>query len=174
MGKENFNEIKFKVEAILFSYGDWITVNEIMKAASIDSKKITNNVLEELEKQYQEGYSFIVEKGEDEKWKMALRKEYDDLVAKLVSGQEIPHQAIKVLSVIAYEQPVTKTRLNEILGRSVKQELEYLYKEKFITYKKKGIGKYYRVTKKFNDYFEIDNDEEFREIVNEEITEEEK
>ena len=48
-------------------------------------------------------------------------------VSTLISGTEIPQTALKVLSVIAYEQPVTKTRLNEILGKSVKQELDYLY-----------------------------------------------
>lgn len=170
MSKENFDEVKKKVEAILFSYGDWISVSEIMSSLGLDSEMLINNSLKELEAMYKSGFSFRVEQNGNSKWRMALYGEYEELVTDLISNVEIPKNVLKVLSVIAYEQPVTKTRLFEILGKSVKQEVDYLYKAKFVYYEKKGIGKYYKVTKKFFDYFKIENEDEFREAANKNIT----
>ena len=163
---DKFDDIKTKVEAILFSYADWITLNEIKETLEIDSEKLVQNSLTELKEKYKSGFPFDVQEDERGRWRMALKPEHEDLVSALIAGTEIPKNVLKVLSVIAYEQPVTKTRLSEIIGRYVKPEVDYLYKAKFVNYEKVGIGKYYRVTKKFFDYFKIDNEEEFKEQVN--------
>lgn len=170
MSDTKYDEITIKIEAILFSYGDWVSPNDIMDALNIDSQNLVLNGLRELESKYRTGYSFIVESNDDGKWRMALLPKYDEVVSDLVSGLEIPKPVLKVLSVIAYEQPVTKTRLAEILGKSVKNEVEYLYKAKFVNYEKNGIGKYYKLTKKFYDYFKMDENEDFRGRANKNIT----
>lgn len=167
--ENNFDEIKAKVEAILFSYGDLISATEIMHAINLDSELMINNALKELEEKYKEGFAFYVS-CEDGKWKMSLKEKYEEVVQELVSGIEIPKPVLKVLSIIAYEQPVTKTRLAEILGKSAKEQVAYLYKTKFVKYEKRGIGKYYSVTKKFFDYFKLDEDEDFRAKANKTIT----
>jgi segregation and condensation protein B len=172
MSKQDFEEVKSKVEAILFSYGDWISPKDIMSSLSLDSELLVKNSLKELETKYKEGYPFSVQTDDNSKWRMALKPEYEELVSDLITNVEIPQKVLKVLSIIAYEQPVTKTRLAEILGRSVKQEISYLYRNKFLSYEKRGIGKYYRVTKKFYDYFKIEQDQEdFRDIANKNISE---
>lgn len=164
----NFEDIKNKVEAILFSYGEWISINEIMHTLKLDSQVLIKNSLKELKEKYKENYPFGIFNDGD-KYKMSLKEEYESIVEELISGTEIPKPVLKVLSVIAYEQPITKTRLSEIIGKPVKEEVNYLFKHKFLSYEKKGIGKYYKVTKKFFDYFKID-DEEFRNKANQNIT----
>ena len=164
----NFEDIKNKVEAILFSYGDWISINEIMHALNLDSQKLIKNSIIELENKYDKNFSFKIFKDED-KYKMSLKEEFEKVVETLISGTEIPKSTLKVLSVIAYDQPITKTRLSEIIGRVVKDDVDYLFKNKFLSYEKRGIGKYYRVTKKFFDYFQIDADE-FRKQADKNIT----
>lgn len=166
MSDNKFDDIKMKVEAVLFSYGDWVSPNEIKEALSVDSGKLIESSLKELKEKFKEGFSFVVEESDEGKWRMVLREEFDEAISELVSGVEIPKPVMKVLSIIAYEQPVTKTRLSEIVGRYVKPEVDYLFKAQFINYEKHGNGKYYRVTKKFFDYFKIDNEEEFREQAN--------
>ena len=156
------DELVLKVEAVLFSYGDWITISEICDSVLEESQTKVKSALNKLIEKYGEGYSFQVQ-NEDERYRMVLRDEFEEVASSLISGTEIPRNVLKVLSVIAYEQPVTKTRLSEILGRYVKEEVDYLFKAKFINYEKHGIGKYYRVTKKFYDYFKMDKPEEFRE-----------
>ncbi len=161
-GDNQFSEIRKKVEAVLFSYGDWISVSEIMSIIGIDSSLMVENSLKELEHKYQQDYPFKIFSNDALKYKMALLSEYENLMCDLICNVEMDKPALKVLSVIAYEQPITKTRLNEILGKSVKLEIEYLFRNKFISYEKKGIGRYYKVTKKFYDYFNLDDDYDFR------------
>ena len=168
MGNQKYDEMKLKIEAILFSYGDWITVSEVKESVSEGSEVAIKNILEELKQKYETGFPFTVE-NEDNKWRMSLKEEFNEVVSSLISGTEIPRNVLKVLSVIAYEQPITKTRLSEILGRYVKEEVDYLAKAKFVYYEKHGVGRYYRVTKKFYDYFKLDKNEEFREQANENL-----
>lgn len=156
MNNSSYEEIKEKIEAILFSYADWVYTSDIIKVLNLDSESLVNSALEDLKSKFSEGYSFHVV-NEEEKWKMKLKDEYEELMASFISNTEIPQKVLKVLAVIAYEQPVTKTRLNEIIGRSVVKEINYLYKEGFINYKKMGIGRYYRVTKKFKNYFQVED-----------------
>lgn len=163
--------INLKVEAVLFSYGEPISVSEIMSVVGVDSELLIKNSLKELVEKYKDGYSFVVLEGDDSKWRMALKPEFDELTVDLISNVEIPAPILKVLSVVAYEQPVSRTRLAEILGKSAKSELEFLYKNKFVNYEKRGIGRYYRVTKKFFDYFKIDETEDFRAHANKNMKE---
>lgn len=154
-------DIQSRIEAILFSYGEWISISEIMDILKLDSELMVKNAIEELKSKFKEGFSFKIV-SEDGKFRMVLKSEYEYVVEDLVSGVEIPQKVLKVLSVIAYEQPITKTRLSEILGRYVKPEVDYLYKHKFISYEKKGNGKYYQITKKFYEYFNLDENDDFR------------
>ncbi|MCA9459886.1 MAG: SMC-Scp complex subunit ScpB, partial [Nanoarchaeota archaeon] len=152
MDQKDFKKLKLNVEAILFSYGDWIASSEIMNILGLDSELELNKILNEIEEKYDaEIYSFKVECDVESRWRMVLKEEFEDIVSGVISNVEIPQAVLKVLSVIAYEQPVTKTRLSEILGKYVKTEVDYLFKNGFLSYEKKGIGKYYRVTKKFYD-----------------------
>ena len=159
---ENFKQIKINIEAILFSYGDWLSVKEISNVLDLENEKVTLNALAEVRKKFAKGFTFQIEESDVAGWRMVLKSEHEDLVTSLISDVEIPQATLKVLSIIAYEQPVTKTRLGEIIGRTVKTDVEYLYKHKFLSYEKVGIGKYYRVTKKFYDYFKLDANIEFR------------
>ncbi|MFW5704683.1 MAG: SMC-Scp complex subunit ScpB [Nanoarchaeota archaeon] len=170
MAEEKFEEMKMNVEAILFSYGNWISVNEIMDILGIDSELLINNALRELQAKFKQGYSFFIQQNDAGHWKMRLAEDYVHLAEDVISGTEIPKKVLKVLSVIAYEQPVTKTRLLEIMGRSVKPEVDYLFNNKFLSYEKHGNGKYYKLTKKFYDYFDIDENSDFRERANKTMT----
>jgi segregation and condensation protein B len=170
MTQDSFTDLHLKIEAILFSYGDYISLREIAQTLSVDSEMMVKNLILDLQGKYKEGYSFHIVQNEEGKFRMSVKDEYSDLLSEMISGTEIPANVLKVLSVIAYEQPVTKTRLSEILGKSVKTEVAYLYRYKFLSYHKHGIGKYYKVTKKFYDYFKLEEGEEFREAANKSIT----
>lgn len=171
MSQDDFSRLKSEVEAVLFSYGDWISKKDIQDTLVVDSELLVTNALKEIQDKFKDGYSFHVENHEDGiRWRMALKEEFSELVSDVVTGTEIPKNVLKVLGVIAYEQPITKTRLSEILGKSVKQEVGYLYRNKFLSYEKHGIGKYYKVTKKFYDYFKLEETEDFRAQANKSIS----
>ena len=158
----DLKKLQNNIEAVLFSYGDWISLDEISIALGVELNSDFEEILNNIIKKYEKGHTFHVESNENNKYRMALKEEYSDIVENLISNVEIPQSVMKVLSVIAYEQPVTKTRLSEILGRVVKKEVDYLYNNKFLSYEKEGNGRYYKVTKKFYDYFKLEEGEDFK------------
>jgi segregation and condensation protein B len=67
----------------------------------------------------------------------------------------IASAALKTLSYIAYEQPVTSRRLVQIRGTQVYTHLKELESTAFIEHENLGRLKVYKITKKFQDYFGI-------------------
>lgn len=152
-----------KIEAVLFSSGDWVSQDKIKDIVG------SNNVLASLnllKKKFGENFSFEVQKNDLGEWRMCLKDEFSDTSPKILS-QEIPKKTLKVLSIIAYEQPISKTNLAKILGRYAKEDFDFLYKRGFIVYSKKGNGKYYKVTSKFYNYFNLNDSKSFRQFVDE-------
>jgi segregation and condensation protein B len=163
-------DLNLQIEAILFSYGDFVNISLIQETLCIDRNEIINS-LKKLQKKYDdEGRSFKIFQ-EGDKYKMGLKDEFQELINEILSKTEIPLNNLKVLSIIAYESPITKTKLNKILGKSVIDEINQLHRQGFIQFKKKGIGKYYKVTNKFFEYFKIDKNKKLREELNKKLTE---
>lgn len=158
-----------QVEALLFSYGDFLSIKELQTTLHEESELKIKEALKKVQKKFENGFSFVIIE-EGERYKMKIKEEFDTLASDLVANLEIPIHYLKVLSVIAYEQPVSKTRLAEIIGKNVQSEIAYLYRNKFLSYQKVGIGKFYRVTKKFYDYFQLEEDENFRKTADSNIT----
>ena len=159
-----------KFEAILFSYGDFVEIEEIEKLLNVNSSKVKKLSKELQEKYISQNHSFEI-LFEDNKVKMSIKKEFQNLINSFLTKDELSNKILKTLSIIAYEGPLTKTKLSQILGRVVFDDVEYLYKNKFIDYRKKGIGKHYFVTNKFYDYFNIEKEVNLRENLNKKITE---
>ena len=153
-----------KIEAILFSFGRFVKIKKIAEILKISEKKV-NNYIQDLKKKYEnDEFSFQIEY-DDKNVKMGLKEEYNDLSREIISDNEIPKSAMKILSVIAYEQPITKTALAKIIGRNCEKDLEYLFSEDFLAKKEVGIGVYYSVSKRFFTYFDIDEKENLRDEI---------
>jgi segregation and condensation protein B len=65
--------------------------------------------------------------------------------------------ALKTLSYITYEQPIASRRLVQIRGSQVYSHLKELERIGFIKYEKVGRLKIFRTSKKFQDYFGIED-----------------
>jgi segregation and condensation protein B len=63
--------------------------------------------------------------------------------------------ALKTLSYVTYEQPVLSRRLVQIRGSQVYSHLKELERVGFIQYEKVGRLKIFKTSKKFQDYFGI-------------------
>lgn len=163
------SQLEYQIEALLFSYGDFLSIKELQTTLHEESELKIKDALKNLQKKFEEGFSFMILE-ENGRYKMKIKEEFDTLCSDLVANLEIPQHYLKVLSVIAYEQPVSKTRLAEIIGKNVQSEIAYLYRNKFLSYQKIGIGKFYRVTKKFYDYFQLEEDEDFKKTADSNIT----
>ncbi len=162
-----------QIEGLLFSYGDFLTIKELQTTLNEESELKIKEALKNVQEKFKEGFSFYIIEDNSTKhprFKMTLHTDFETLASDLIANLEIPQHILRVLSVIAYEQPVSKTRLAEIIGKNVQSEIAYLYRNKFLSYEKVGIGKFYKVTKKFYDYFQLEEDEEFRNTAESNIT----
>jgi segregation and condensation protein B len=92
---------------------------------------------------------------EDGKFVLQLRPQYTPLVRKFAQHPLLPSGALKTLSYIAYEQPVTSKRLVQIRGSQVYSHIKVLEQLQFVEHENLGRLKVYRTTPKFQNYFGI-------------------
>src|SRR2546426_11469120 len=109
------------MEAALYSAGRPLSLDELIRASGTNSKEKTQRVVNELVKKTNSTFKAIqIAQLEDGTYVFQLRPEYTPLVRKLAQHPLIASSALKTLSYIAYEQPVTSKRLE--IGRATCRE----------------------------------------------------
>lgn len=114
----NANTLQASAEAILFAAGDPVPVKRLAQALDIEPE-LAEQVLENLRASYEEnqGGLCIVKLGD--KFQMCTRSEFSDSVRKVLEmKRNIPlsQAAFEVLAVVAYNQPVTKSFVEQVRG----------------------------------------------------------
>lgn len=150
------DEIAARIEAALYSAGRPLSVDELIKASGTNSKEKTLRVVNELVKKTKTAFKAIeIAQLEDGTYVFQLRPEYTPLVRRFAQHPLIPSAALKTLSYIAYEQPVTSKRLVQIRGSQVYSHVRILEQLQFVEHENLGRLKVYRTTAKFQNYFGI-------------------
>jgi segregation and condensation protein B len=150
------DEIAARIEAALYSAGRPLSLDELIKASGTNSKEKTHRAVNDLAKKVKSTFRAIeIAKLEDGKYVFQLRPEYTPLVRKFAQHPLLPSGALKTLSYVAYEQPVTSKRLVQIRGSQVYSHIKVLEQLQFVEHENLGRLKVYRTTPKFQDYFGI-------------------
>jgi segregation and condensation protein B len=156
--RESFpeEEIAARIEAALYSAGRPLSVDELIKASGTNSKEKTLRIVNDLAKKTKATFKAIeIAQLEDGTYVFQLRPEYTPLVRKFAQHPLIPSAALKTLSYIAYEQPVTSKRLVQIRGSQVYSHVKILEQLQFVEHENLGRLKVYSTTPKFQNYFGI-------------------
>lgn len=156
--RESFHEeeVAARIEAALYSAGRPLSVDELIRASGTNSKEKTLRIVNELAKKTKATFKAIeIAQLEDGTYVFQLRPEYTPLVRKFAQHPLIPSAALKTLSYIAYEQPVTSKRLVQIRGSQVYSHVKILEQLQFVEHENLGRLKVYRTTSKFQNYFGI-------------------
>lgn len=149
-------EIAARIEAALYSAGRPLSLDELIRASGTNSKEKTYRVVNELAKKANSTFRAIeIARLEDGTYVFQLRPQYTPLVRKFAQHPLLPPGALKTLSYIAYEQPVTSKRLVQIRGSQVYSHIKLLEQLQFIEHENLGRLKVYRTTSKFQNYFGI-------------------
>ena len=150
------DEIAARIEAALYSAGRPLSLDELIRASGTNSKERTHRVVNELAKKANSTFRAIeIVQLEDGKFVLQLRPQYMPLVRKFAQHPLLPSGALKTLSYIAYEQPVTSKRLVQIRGSQVYSHIKVLEQLQFVEHENLGRLKVYRTTPKFQNYFGI-------------------
>jgi segregation and condensation protein B len=149
-------EIAARIEAALYSAGRPLSLEELIKASGTNSKEKTERIVKELAKRANSTFKAIeIAHLEDSTYVFQIRPEYTPLVRKFAQHPLLPPGALKTLSYIAYEQPVTSKRLVQIRGSQVYSHVKVLEQLQFVDHENLGRLKVYKTTRKFQNYFGI-------------------
>ena len=149
-------EITARIEAALYSAGRPLSLDDLVRASGTNSKEKIRKVMNELIRKTNSVFKAIeITQLEEGTFVFQLKAIYTPLIRRFTQQPIISSSALKTLSYIAYEQPVTSKRLVQIRGSQVYNHLKELQQISFIEHEKLGRLKVYRTTKNFQNYFGI-------------------
>ncbi|MGN0771797.1 MAG: SMC-Scp complex subunit ScpB [Christensenellales bacterium] len=123
------------VEAIIFAAGVPISRQDILNKLPDDvSKRNLNDAISELEEKYSGDCGIRLEIFND-KVQFASNSQYGEIVADVlqpVKEKELSKILVEVLSIIAYQQPITRSEIEDIRGVSPDYAISVLLKADLI------------------------------------------
>ncbi len=151
---------KNKIEAILFTTGRFLTIDEISRLSSIGSIGFIKQVLEKLREDYSKRETALeIIKDEKNRWKLNIRKDYLYLTEELLSDAELDKPTQETLAIIAYRQPAIQSDVINYRGNKAYDHIRKLKEEGFVLSERFGRTKLLKLTPKFFDYFDVVEDE---------------
>lgn len=168
-------ELKSIIEALMFIWGDPLSLDDFSEILQLDKKSI-RNILHEMidEFDYNRRGIRIIQFGDN--YQMATRTEHYEWIKKLYEPKpkkSLSNAALETLSIIAYKQPITKSQIEAIRGVRCDKVIESLIERGIIEEKGKldrtGRPIIYGTTDEFLRYFGLKKVEElpnFKELNN--------
>lgn len=158
------------IEAMMFSTGGIVTVQDIMKALEIGSSEI-ETVMLKLREKYEKPNSGIELLKIDDGYQLCTKKEYYEYIYPLIDKRAKPNisnSALETLSIIAYNPKITRAEIEAIRGVSsdgtIYKLLEYNLIEEAGRLDAPGRPNTYKTTKEFLKMFGISSLEELPEL----------
>ena len=153
--------VKSKAEAVLFSTGSRISLEEISRLCRSRKEEVLV-ALQELQKEYDERQSSLMLVEEGEFWKFTVRDHFIPMVRKIVTETELTKSVLETLSVIAFKYPILQSDLIKIRTNKAYDHLVELEKSGYISRQKHGRTNLIKLTEKFFKYFDL-TEEKLRE-----------
>ncbi len=154
-------DVRRVIEAALFISGRILTLEEIARICELGNAGIIRQSLNELMEDYNSRNSGIEIYEYNGGYGMRIRSELEHSVMHLAPETEIPPAMLKTLALIAYEQPITQSKLVKERGTRVYRYVKKLREQELIDAKKEGRTKILTVTPKFREYFQVQDVKEF-------------
>ena len=160
---------KNKIEAVLFTTGRFLGIEEIAKLSSIGSIGYLKTLLSELKEDYSARKSALEVIEEKGKWKLNIHKDYLHLTENLLDEAELDRPTQKTLAMIAYKQPAIQCDVVSARGNKSYDHIRKLKEEGFVTSERFGRTKLLKLSQRFYDYFDVVEDEVKARLSGEEI-----
>ena len=150
-------ELKAKIEAVLFITSRAIEPVEIAQILGIEDVEIVESALLELMFDYS-SRNGALEIDDEDGYIIQVKAEHIDIVEKLCPVELSP-AVLKTLTVIALKEPIRQAELKEMRS-SAYEHIAELLEQGLISRTKDKNGRSYniRTTKKFQEYFKLKGD----------------
>jgi segregation and condensation protein B len=149
--------LKNKLEALLFSSGRKMDLDELSKLIRTRKDRIKKE-LEELKEEYDQKESSTMLVNEGDFWKLTVREQYLPLVRNIVTETELSKTILETLAVIAFKYPIKQSDLIKIRTNKAYDHLRDLQEMGYITRQKHGRSNLIKLTQKFFEYFDLAED----------------
>ncbi len=150
-------QLKSKIEAVLFTTARALEANEIAEILGIETEK-AEEALVELIFDYA-SRDGALEIDDENGYILQVKEEHMDIVEKLCPAEMKP-AVLKTLTVIALKEPIRQSYLKELRGANAYDHVKELVDMGMISKTKDKNGRSYnlRTTPKFEEYFKIKGD----------------
>lgn len=139
------------LEAALFISQRPLTLEELGKIVGISSLGHVKNLIEELQKEYNDrGIEIIASK---EGYSMQVRQEFLPRVAKLTPYSDLSEGCKRCLALVVYKEPVKQSDIIKIQGNKAYSYIKILERKGLVKTEKVGKTKVLKLTKEFERYF---------------------
>jgi len=148
-------DLKRQAEAILFSAGRFIALDEIARLCKKNPDEVKQALLELMADYENNKETSMCVISDGDMWKMTAREEYTHFMKTLVSDTELTKTQLETLAVIAFKYPIKQADLIKIRTNKAYDHLMELEKAGFITRQRYGRSRLIKLTDKFFDYFDL-------------------
>ncbi|MCL4400451.1 MAG: SMC-Scp complex subunit ScpB [Candidatus Parvarchaeota archaeon] len=158
------SKIKEYVEALIFAFGDGITMEEIAKRTKFDPL-IVKKAVNDLNKEYTERKSAFTISTEGNVYRMRLRGDLITLAEDTLKT-DMKKGVMMTLSLIAMKGKIKQAELIKMRGSLSYQHVKELVSRGLVTTSIEDNHKIIKLSPSFYDYFDV-NSKEFKEVTNE-------
>jgi len=148
-------DIKNRIEAVLFTVGRFVDLDELSKLTGIASKGSLNEALQSLMNDYKGSNNSLEIVEDNGRFKLNIKKEYLHLTTQLLDQTEFDKPTQETLALIAYKQPVLQSEIIKVRGNTAYEHVAKLKEMEFIESEKSGRTRLLKTTQKFCDYFDV-------------------
>ncbi len=146
--------LKDKLEALLFSSGRKMNIEELSRLLNAKTDDI-KNALVGLKTEYDDKKSSMMLINEGDSWKLTIREQFLPLVRNIVTETELSKTIMETLAVIAFKYPIKQSELIKIRTNKAYDHLNQLEQMGYITRQKHGRTNLIKLTQKFFEYFDL-------------------
>jgi len=154
------NDKKRLIEAALFVAAKPLSLADLYQVLKIPKSRI-KKIIDEMKGHYGEHGVRIVEAGG--LYEMKIDSSFEEHVSHLAPHKDFPKAVLQTLSLIAYKNPVKQSNIVSVRGNRAYDHLKELEAKRFIRREVSGHTNIVHITRKFLDYFGIENAEELKE-----------
>lgn len=178
------DEIKGRIEAMLFAAGDGVSLNKLATILQMEPE-LVETILFEMAEAYQQSDRGLRLVCTEKTWQLATKPELFDSISALLGFNQpgtLSRAALETLAIIAYRQPVTRVEIEGLRGVSSGSSVQLLLDRGLIEEagRKDAPGRpyFYKTTNRFlasvglNKLADLPNFESFEELSNSTLSQE--
>lgn len=154
MSEELSDEMKH-VEAVLYTTGKYMTIEEISEACGVGSVGIVKDAIKGLREHYERKDSALEIQEHENRFKLNTKKKFGFIASKLSGEAEFDGPTIKTLAVIAYKSPVIQSEIIGVRGNKAYDHISQLKEDGLVSSERCGRSRMLKLTNKFFEYFDV-------------------